>query len=551
MSGPVKHNHGFGAADLPWSAAMVIAGLILLVVSSIFFGIEFTDSGFIQGISWAIHSGGTLYEDIDYVRPPLTPFLWHFVFWTGVSEGLEVLFRSLVTLEKALTGLLAGAICLRHGVERKTAVFIGCISFIFLVHHLPAMPWHTVDGLFFLVTSAFLFSHRRTNLALVSALLAAACKQSFIFFPPLLFVIILLDRQNRTLKSLTLNAASLGLTAAAFSLLFNIEAMLSSGGSDQSVATLIRVAVLPYLQPHWWHLPAILGAALACLCFRSHAQLAAAIFLTLYIPLSSLATAALTLYRQGDFVFSLPPGNTTHLVFLLAVAALLHAAIRNGLANSLHEDRFRLAFLLLAGSWMSTISWGYNNHIFSFGLIVAAWALTATGRPAMPGRVVASLILVLCVMFAGMKLLTPYRTAGILEGPQLSLSSGAYRYIVVSELESRRLDAMDRMFATDGCVEIYPSAPQAHMIQARHSELPAGWMLEVEYPSHERTADILKRHSCRLFIERDGNQVGWSAKGQEAAGLDAGNVGHCVAEQDDYAWMIDFASCDISAARQD
>ena len=63
-------------------------------------------------------------------------------------------------------------------------------------------------------------------------------------------------------------------------------------------------------------------------------------------------------------------------------------------------------------------------------------------------------------MFASMKLLTPYRTARILEGPQLFMSSGAYRYIVVSELESRRLDAMDRMFATDGCVEIYPSAPR-------------------------------------------------------------------------------------------
>ena len=86
-----------------------------------------------------------------------------------------MLFRSLVTLEKALTELLAGAICLRHRVERKTAVFIGCVSFIFLIHYLTEMPWHTVDGLFFLVTSAFLFSHRSTNLALVSALLAAVC----------------------------------------------------------------------------------------------------------------------------------------------------------------------------------------------------------------------------------------------------------------------------------------------------------------------------------------------------------------------------------------
>jgi hypothetical protein len=120
----------------------------------------------------------------------------------------------------------------------------------------------------------------------------------------------------------------------------------------------------------------------------------------------------------------------------------------------------------------------------------------------------------------------------------------------VSELESHRLDAMKRMFATDGCVEIYPCVPQAHMIQARRSKLPAGWMKEVEIPSYERTTDILKRYSCGLFIERDGRQVGWSAKGQEAAALDHGDAGHCVVEQDEYTWIINFASCEISAAKQ-
>ena len=102
------------------SSASIAIGLTLLVTSSIFFGIEFTDSGFIQGISWAIHSGGTLYEDIDYVRPPVSPFIWQAVFLTGLTDGLELLFRSLVTLEKALTAFFVGAICLRHGIARSS-----------------------------------------------------------------------------------------------------------------------------------------------------------------------------------------------------------------------------------------------------------------------------------------------------------------------------------------------------------------------------------------------------------------------------------------------
>ena len=122
------------------SSAGIAIGLTLLVTSSIFFGIEFTDSGFIQGISWAIHSGGTLYEDIDYVRPPVSPFIWQAVFLTGLTDGLELLFRSLVTLEKALTAFFVGAICLRHGIARNVAIFVGTITFVFLVHHLPPCP---------------------------------------------------------------------------------------------------------------------------------------------------------------------------------------------------------------------------------------------------------------------------------------------------------------------------------------------------------------------------------------------------------------------------
>lgn len=522
---------------------MVAVGLTVLVVSSIFFGIEFTDSGFIQGISWAIYSGGTLYEDIDYVRPPLSPFIWQTVFLTGLTDGLEVLFRSLVTLEKALTAFFVGAICRRCGLARNIAVFIGIISFIFLVHHLPAMPWHTVDGLFFVVFAIFLFSHQKVHLALISGLIAAGCKQSFYFFPPLLLLIILLDRRHRSAKSLALILLTHAVAAAVFFSLFNVTGMLDTKGSDQSIDTLIKVAILPYFKIQWWHIPSIVLALLAYRLFRSQGQLAVMIFFMIQIPLASMAVAAAQIQWTGNLVFSIPPPGTTQLAFTFVAALGLITMIRTGLFRLIHEDRLQIAWLLLGGAWMSTISWGYNNHIFSFGLLLAAWALITSETTAMSNRIMASLIAFLCMAFVSMKLVTPYRTAGLLGGQNTIVTSGTYKFIFADEREHQRLATIARMFDYEGCVEIYPSAPQAHMTQARPTKLPAGWMLKVEYPRHEQTIDILAQHGCKLFIERDDDTVGWSAKNQLAAELPLEDVRHCLVAYDDHAWKVDFASC--------
>ena len=541
----MQSNWGNGHSHLGW-LALVAAGLTVLVVSSIFFGIEFTDSGFIQGISWAMYSGGTLYEDIDYVRPPLSPFFWQAVFFTGLTDGLEVLFRSLVTLEKGLTAFFVGSICLRYGLARNFAVFVGIITFVFLVHHLPAMPWHTVDGLFFVVLAVFLFSHQKVHLALISGLVAAGCKQSFYFFPPLLLLVILLDRRHRSAKSLILIMLTHTVVAFVFVSFLNVEAMLDTKGSDQSIDILIKVAVLPYFKIQWWHVPSILAALVAYLIFRPQGQLAVMILSIIHVPLASMAVVAVQVQRTDDLVFSIPPPGTTQLTFTFVAAVMLIAMFRNGLSRSIHEDKFQIAWLVLGGAWMSAISWGFNNHIFSFGLLLAAWALTTNEKTAMSHRIMASLIVFLCMSFVSMKLVTPYRTAGLWDSQNAMVPSGVYKFIFADTREHQRLATIERMFDHEGCVEIYPSAPQAHMIRARPTKLPAGWMLKVEYPRHEQTIDILAQHGCKLFIERDNNEIGWSAKNQLAAELNLDDVRHCLVTYDDHAWMVDFASCKVS-----
>ena len=105
------------------------------------------------------------------------------------------------------------------------------------------------------------------------------------------------------------------------------------------------------------------------------------------------------------------------------------------------------------------------------------------------------------------------------------------------------------MFDHEGCVEIYPSAPQAHMIQARPTKLPAGWMLKVEYPRHEQTMTFWPSMAANC-LSSGINAVGWSAKNQLAAELNLDDLRHCLVTYDDRAWMVDFASCKVSGSSE-
>ena len=56
------------------------AVIVASAIASIFLGIEFSDTGFVQGLGYRVFLGQQPYVDFDYVRPPLTPWLWQWPF---------------------------------------------------------------------------------------------------------------------------------------------------------------------------------------------------------------------------------------------------------------------------------------------------------------------------------------------------------------------------------------------------------------------------------------------------------------------------------------
>jgi len=153
-------------------AAILIISIIMIASASvsILFGIEFTDTGFIEALSYRIYNGQNIYTDFDYVRPPLTPWIWHFPFYV-TRDTLEVFIRSLVVIEDACTSYFVYRTLKILNVDHEKQILSGVLTFAFLLHWLPSVPWHTTDGLFFTSGSALLFASGRVYEAAACATL--------------------------------------------------------------------------------------------------------------------------------------------------------------------------------------------------------------------------------------------------------------------------------------------------------------------------------------------------------------------------------------------
>jgi hypothetical protein len=157
-----------------------------------------TDQGFLLGLGWRVHGGQIPYRDFVYIRPPGTLYLHSL--WFALPEGWALPAARLgFYLQMALSAALPALAALRAGLVRSPAT-LAALSAGFLavaLHNFPAMPWHTVDGVFFssVGLSAWLMSlvdsPRRSALrwrviASLGFATALLCKQNFLF-PALLF----------------------------------------------------------------------------------------------------------------------------------------------------------------------------------------------------------------------------------------------------------------------------------------------------------------------------------------------------------------------------
>lgn len=157
----------------------------------IFFGHDQTDQEFINSLAYRISLGELPYKDFDYVRPPLSIYL-HSLSFIFFPDNAILVGRIIYFLQMLSVAIISSMILSKiNYLSKSKIIFFTLISFLLSLHNFPAMPWHTVDGLLFLILGTYFLVDGISKdkkiyfiLAGICCGLAALTKQNFLLLAP-------------------------------------------------------------------------------------------------------------------------------------------------------------------------------------------------------------------------------------------------------------------------------------------------------------------------------------------------------------------------------
>ena len=336
------------------------------------YGLNETDGGFLTGLAWQVLNGKVLYADLIYVRPPLPVWLRALELqllpadWTILGE------RWIFYLKMALYTWLAAAILTKGPARWQLATF----AFVVSAHCYPAAAWHTIDGILFSVLSAWLlfkvpgrWTPVLAGIALFAALL---CKQSF--YPLAVFGLVAAFFSPLRLRAVAgLLIGLLAVSTLFISYLYQnnlLTGFLRLTGAAASGGQAWQHGVMDYfrVQPVLALLTVVLLGLVIWTWKTGKLRMANLIWATWLAAL--ISSYVFAVWRNQDFT---PPFAQARLLFWLAGAYFLLQISRNP------QDQTVPAFgLLLAISWCSSVSWGYNLPILF--TVPGVWAFTEISR---------------------------------------------------------------------------------------------------------------------------------------------------------------------------
>lgn len=446
------------------------------------YGFADTDQGFVPALAWRITGGQTPYLDFYYVRPPLTPYL-HALELQLWPRSLEMLGMRLDFYLMLWASVLWGILTLRRHVDFAhmglSMWMLGILSFLYGAHNFPAMPWHTVDGIFLGSLGMYLLGHPTARWRMVLGLcvlaLAGLAKQPFAILLPVGIALLFFLQPTKTALRVTLSAlAILGAGAALLLLAFLPDgfaaALLAQTGGASSLAELLRTGLLDYLWP---------GGVLVVLVGGGIWWLDRQGWATRLMPWIGLGLlASLAIYPLGmagwsiwKMTFVQPRLGYCH--------ALLLCTLGVGILHWRSGQRPLAALLLGLGAiaWASSLSWGYAvPALFAVPGIFAF--LHLLGRlpdsPLRPRRLVGVAIVAL-IGFWGQHQF-PYR-----EGPRAEMVAGAGDVfpalggIRTSPENLSRLQELQALRAAYPDAIVLPAMPAADYLMGVRSTWPIDW----------------------------------------------------------------------------
>lgn len=465
------------------------------------YGIENNDGGFILGLAYQFYQGGRLYEDIFYVRPPISIMLHSFVFLSPFDFAPVLWSRLFFVFQIAVYSALAGALVGRLFKFNRVSIFFVCVlSFIFSFHNFPPMAWHTVDGVFFSVLAVFFAVSASEKSSLIKSFLAISCaalaalsKQPFYITPVLVFLLMLYPIST---KKLVLTVSCTAVSALVFYLvlskILDFTLMLEAISSQTSLRDLVSAGILNYLRD-WLSIRTVLtsgplGAALLLWgyfkfkdvrienirYFRLFFLLSVVIFF-----LSLLQTFLVADQRVN-------PGRLIDSIFTVSAFLSVVEFLRT------REEKWFVIVAMHAIAWAASISWGYTTTALysSPSILVVVIVLRDIAIPRFISKILVFGVVVISAssFFIGNKFLYSLEGSVMREesivpmGEKFPMLFGIYG----TEMQADAYHELDELIEALGHnVVIAPNWPLFNVVWGGKNPLGIDWLLNAEVGSYE------------------------------------------------------------------
>lgn len=353
------------------SKAIQLLVLFLLVLGvafySIFFGIEMMDSGFIVSLSERLSHGLVIYKDFDYVRPPLSVIMWYIILLPFYSSPyLFVIARCIVLLQFAI---IAWNLVSCQKTNSEVRFQLWALYFVLGININPVMPWHTLDGIFFLSFALRYIFTGKYALAFFAALLAALCKQSFIF-PAIVLGFYLLINYKNLLKTPLLHTVIplfiLGILVWYFNLFDAVQ--FYRPAEKSSLSEFYIAGISHYYNSFSIRIYFFIFLFSLILTFtvvkNNRIHRLAEIFLVTVLVYTFAVPA-------GKIMSNLLVGSSFGVVFNHSFAdAMVPITALYMLVSRTLSFKF---FFTLVIIWSASLSWGYNNILFALPFLLVLY----------------------------------------------------------------------------------------------------------------------------------------------------------------------------------
>ncbi len=507
---------------------------ILLFCYCIFYapvGLNETDGGFLTGLAWQLQNGKNLYSEIVYVRPPMSVWL-RFLELKMLGDGYPILAeRVLFYLKIGLSSWLAAVVLT---AEKERRWLVATLSFVVSCHAYPPMAWHTVDGVLLAAASLYFLKIARHNSFIIHALAgflavgAMLCKQSFFPFAAVFLGLLFLKKWT---EKRAVFGGVFGFAAAIAAFLFWLKstgawadyffwtagALTADDALKSGFFDFFRIQKMPLF---FGLGGAVAGFSVGSIFFKKEKLGFAWIGFLAGLILSYL----FSVLKSAEF---LAPFGQARLLFWLGLLGILFQIKENlrvaGILANVKTDDGRTvgrdyllsligfdAIALLAVTWMSAISWGYNLPIlFSapmvFGCVCLFEKLFFSYQMRLFGAILAvfSLVFVFRIgyedvyrdgqrgeMTAEMGAVFP-RLAGI-RSDSATFKKYASLKKIAAELPEK-----------NATLVVLPSFPLADYLLSQRPVLPLDWESSLETNGHNSLIiNVLEKEKPLILIEK-------------------------------------------------